>query len=140
MKMKYCIVKNCLSNETCLVSFHQLPPVLCNQWKKVIDRGDAFVPKKTHRICNLHFSSANFTRNVKKNRLKKGAVPTLDPEKSELCVVQIFYFDPEPIWLKVNSYDQGPKKDHMQSYRISYTRDQAKVCCSKCAFDGELRI
>ena len=76
--MYYCVVNGCYSDGTCLVSFHKLPEKLCPIWKKVIGRGEDFEPKKSQRICNLHFSSENLIRNSSRNRLRKGAVPTTD--------------------------------------------------------------
>ena len=90
-KMLNCVVKNCPSDTTCLVSFHKLPTELCQQWKLAIGKGDDFVPKKTQRICNLHFSSASFTRNLNRNRLKKGAVPTTDLDLSSVYEGSIWW-------------------------------------------------
>ena len=97
-----CIVKDCNSDITCInISFHKLPDVLCDVWKDVIGRGN-FVPKKSQRICSLHFTSANFNRNTSKNRLKNYAKPTKNLVKSSVIEGKFFVYYEEIIkWSKL---------------------------------------
>ena len=90
---RYCKVKNCSSNDSnAEISFHKIPLNCSTEWLTVIEREVSDI-KKSSRICNKHFSPADF----KNGRLKKGAVPNQNPIVTSLSAGKLFIIHVENI-------------------------------------------
>ena len=72
---RFCSVNKCQNNNNSQFSFHKIPEGCNHEWLKVIDRGSEWSPKKYSVICNAHFSP----HDISKGRLKRGAIPSLNP-------------------------------------------------------------
>ena len=81
MGVQYCSVKDCKSTSTCRdVHFFAFPKnILNSEWIAVVNKA-GWVPKKTSKICSLHFSPHHI-RGRKRKILIQGAVPSADPQK-----------------------------------------------------------
>ena len=55
--MRYCTVKDCLNNESCIVRFHSFPKdeVWRVKWIQFTGRGEQSVPTRSSVICSEHF-------------------------------------------------------------------------------------
>ena len=79
--MRYCSVKDCLNNESCIVRFHSFPKdeVWRVKWIQFTGRGEQWVPTRSSVICLEHFE----LKYIQGRKLVRNAMlyPVLRPDK-----------------------------------------------------------
>ncbi|XP_031624643.1 zinc finger protein 236 [Contarinia nasturtii] len=69
------------------VSFHKYPlknPKVLAKWIQFTNRGSSWMPSRWNSICSRHFQSSCFREYLSRKCLKKEAIPTILPEKSNI--------------------------------------------------------
>ena len=96
MSRRCCVLSCKNTNHIEGLGFHSVPANLTSEWRKVIGRGDEWMPKKNTKICGKHFSPHDFTSS---GYLKRGSTPSSNPHLSSITL-GIFLNIHTYIWLK----------------------------------------
>ena len=108
---RWCCVFTCKNtNDIEGLGFHSVPANITSEWRKVIGRGDEWMPKKNTKTCGQHFSPHDFTAS---GYLKRGSTPSSNPHLSSISL---------GIFLNIHTYDMVERIGNREGYEISLSQ------------------
>ena len=119
MSRSCCVVSCKNTNNIEGLGFYSVPANLSIEWRKVIGRGDEWMPKKHTKICGNHFSPHDFSTSGKlKRKLKRGSTPSSNPHDSSVTL---------GIFLNIHTYEGIGNREGYETSLSQYFFNQQYV-------------